>query len=115
MSEKSRISNLPIPTPNKKYYPLMVCLISHISKNGPSTIQNLWNGLKKMGVIHSKRRIKKKIKFYQTKHPQKFPLVNIANLENQENKNEFDSQSFSFSLHHHHYLPLPQQVKPMRP
>ena len=77
LTNQSRIKNLPIPTPNHKAIPMMICIIHHIATNGPSTLDGLWRGLRPLGVIKSRRRLKKTVKKYIEKYPDTLPFVNI--------------------------------------
>merc|ERR1719242_2573645 len=77
LTNQSRIKNLPIPTPNHKSVSMMTCIIHHIASNGPSTLDGLWRGLRPLGVIKSRRRLKKTIKKYIEKYPDTLPFVNL--------------------------------------
>eukprot|EP01084_Bolivina_argentea_P129317 228392_1 len=98
LTNEKRIKNLPIPTPNYKILPIITCIIQHINSNGPSTLETLWKGLRPLGVVRSKRRLKKTIKKYMEKYPDTLPFVNIHkhNMES-ESKNENESHSESDS------------------
>lgn len=87
LTNEKRIKNLPIPTPNHKTLPIIICIVHHIISNGPSTLESLWRGLRTLGIIKSKRRLKKTIKKYIEKYPDSLPFVNL-NTHNQSATND---------------------------
>lgn len=91
LTNEKRIKSLPIPTPNHKTIPIVTCIMHHIIINGPSTLESLWRGIRPLGVIKSKRRLKKTIKRYSEKYPETLPFVNINKpIEEQINTNNSD-------------------------
>eukprot|EP01083_Nonionella_stella_P143069 443830_1 len=77
LTNEKRIKNLPIPTPNYKKLPTIMCIMHHIINNGPSTLESLWRGLRPFGIVKSKRRLKKTIKRYIEKYEDTLPFVNM--------------------------------------
>ena len=74
----------------------MSCIIHHIASNGPSTLDGLWRGLRPLGVIKSRRRLKKTIKKYIEKYPDTLPFVNL-NIHQQTMGSEEGEDSDSSS------------------
>merc|ERR1712154_652610 len=95
LTNEKRIKNLPIPTPNHKSLPIIVCIMNHIIINGPSTLESIWRGLRPLGVIKSKRRLKKTIKRYIEKYPDSLPFVNMNkhNISDTNTETENDDNS----------------------
>ena len=92
LTNERRIKNLPIPTPNYKILPTIVCIMHHLINNGSSTLESLWRGLRPLGIIKSKRRLKRSIKKYMEKYPDTLPFVNM-NAHNQATQNEDDESN----------------------